>query len=334
MADNINTTSNIAPAVQPFYDRVLLERTKPYLLYDMFADRRPLPKGESDQIKFRKYTALETATVPISEGVVKSGKLASYTEVIFTLDQYGDYLKYTDKVTLVNQDPILTEFLELLGQQAGETIDELRRDSFVAGTQVRREGGAATRAAIDDLVDEQDLKVVERALLANGCRYMTKMVDPSNGYNTTPTRPAWMCITHSDAKADIEDLDNFISVERYASQTKVHDSEIGMVGNFRFLITSVGKVWENAGGAAATNATKTENGTDCDVYATLVFSEHAVAVSDLEGEGLQNIVKARTSGGPENPMNQYGTSAWVAWICQGILDDSRLYRIEHAVSAL
>jgi N4-gp56 family major capsid protein len=330
-----NTTTDIAPAVVPYYDRILLMRLLPYLVHDLFADRRPLPKGESDQAKFRKYTTLATATTPISEGVVPSGSLATYTEVTFILDQYGDYLKYTDKVSLINQDPVITEFTELSGEQAGETIDELRRNSFNAGTNVRRATAAASRNAITAKISANDLKFVERAMLDNKCRYMSKMVDPQNGYATTPTRAAFFVIAHSDAKSDIEDLTNFQSVEKYAPNTKVHESEIGQVGNFRFIITNKAKNWPDTGGTAVTNTlVYTTADSSCDVYSFLVFSEHAVAITDLEGEGLQMITKARTSGGPENPLNQFGTTGWVAWTTQGILDDTRLYRIEAGVSRL
>ena len=332
---NINTTTDVSPAVSPFYDKSLLARTLPYLLHDLFADRRPLPKGESDQIRFRQYTAREPALVPISEGVVPDGGLVSTTEVDFTLEQFGDYLKYTDKVSLTQKDPFLSEFVKLNSEQAKLTIDIIRREAFVAGTQVRREGGAASRAAIDDIMDTDDLKVVERALLDNQCEYMSMFVDAQKGYATTPTRPAFFCISHTDAKSDIEDMTGFLSVEKYQQATKTYPSEIGQVGNFRFLITNKAKKWADTGGNAATNSTKyTTASSSCDVYATLVFSEHAVAVSDLAGEGLRSIIKSKDGGGPLNPLNQFGTVGWVSWLAQGILDETRLYRIEHAVSAL
>ncbi len=328
-----NTTTNIAPAVSPFYDGIL-QRRLPYLIHDMFADSKPIPTGESDQIKFRNYASLAKATTPISQAIVPSGSLASYSEVTFTLDQYGDYLKYSDKVSLINQDPVITELTELGGEQAQETIDELRRNAYIAGTNVRRASAAASRSAIDAGISNNDLQFVERAMLNNKCRYMTKMLDAQNGYATSPTRPAFCVIAHSDCKADIEALTGFISVERYASQTTVHPTEVGMVGNYKFFLTSEAKYWADGGGSAGSTLKYTTASSACDVYSYLIFSEHAVAKSDLEGHALQSIVKSKDSGGPENPLNQYGTVGWVAWTTQGILDDNRLYRIEAGVKKL
>ncbi|MCP4614426.1 MAG: N4-gp56 family major capsid protein, partial [Planctomycetes bacterium] len=178
-----NTTTNIDPAVVPFYNGIL-QRKLPYLIHDMFADSKPIPTGESDQIKFRNYTALSKATTPISEAVVPTGSLASYSEVTFTLDQYGDYLKYSDKVSLINQDPVISVLTEMGGEQAQETIDELRRNAYIAGTSVRRAGGVSARSSIVTEISNNDLAFVERAMLSNRCRYTKKMVNPQNGYAT------------------------------------------------------------------------------------------------------------------------------------------------------
>ncbi|MCP4597925.1 N4-gp56 family major capsid protein [Neptuniibacter sp.] len=329
-----NTTTNIDPAVVPFYNGIL-QRKLPYLIHDMFADSKPSPTGESDQIKFRNYAALSKATTPISEARVPTGSLASYSEVTFTLDQYGDYLKYSDKVSLINQDPVISVLTEMGGEQAQETIDELRRNAYIAGTSVRRAGGVSARSGIVTEITNNDLAFVERAMLSNRCRYTKKMVNPQNGYATSPTRASFPVICHTDCKASVENLTGFQSVEKYAGQTAVHPTEIGQVGNFRFYCTSEAKIWADGGGSAVAASLKYTTGTaNCDVYPYLIFSEHAVAKSDLEGHALQSIVKSKDSGGPENPLNQYGTVGWVAWTTQGILDDTRLYRIEAGVGIL
>jgi len=332
---NYNTTTQIAPATRPYYDRLLIDRLLPYLLYDMFADRRPLPTNESDQLKARKYGASSPATVPITEGRRPDGKLASYSEVTFTIDQYGDFYVYTDKVSLTNQDPVITELTIENREQALETIDEIRRNAFVAGTQVRRANGVAARTSIITKLEEVDLDVVDRAMLNNKCKYYTDFVDAQKNYATSPTANAWICITHSDCKYDIQNLTGFIPVEKYRQSTKTYESEIGQYGNFRFLVTSKGKMWADAGRTAVTNTLKyTTSTAACDVYATLVISPKALCVSDLRGNGLKSVVKGLDSGGVENALNQLGSVGWVAWLGQGILDEQRVYRIEHGVSRL
>ena len=72
---NINTTSNLAPAIQEYYNRNLLDRLVPKFVFDLFADRELLPTSESSTQKFRKYNSLAEAMVPVSEDEVPDGGL-------------------------------------------------------------------------------------------------------------------------------------------------------------------------------------------------------------------------------------------------------------------
>lgn len=330
-----NTTANITSGPQKFYNKSFLARLLPDQKYELFADRKPLPKNSSTTQVFTKYASREPAMVPLSEAVIPEGGLLSSSEVEFDLEQYGDYLKFSDWVELTAPDAVLTDKNKINSEQAGRTINLVRRDAFMAGTQVRRAGGVEARTSIVNKITINDLKVVQRAMKRNYCAYLKEMVKADAGFATTPTRPSFMVIAHSDLQQDIEDLPGFISVEKYANQTAVDPDEIGQVLNFRFIIDNDGKKWADAGGTAVTNTLEYTTATSaCDVYAMLVFSAHAVAVTDLQGESMKVIVKPRGSGGTENPLDQYGTIGWVSFLAQGILDEARLYRIECGASRL
>lgn len=335
MPNNVNTSTTIAPALQTQYDRNLRERTVPDLIHDLFAERRPIKQMNSKSITIRKYASRAPAMVPLSEAVTPEGGLISYDDVSFSLVQYGDYLYVSDVLELTNLDPTYLEFGQILSESAGITIDQIRRDSFNAGTSVRRGGGVAARSDIITAITNNDLNVVKRALQASYNKFYTKMVDAQNKYATTPTKPAWFVITHTDATQDYEALTGWVPVEKYAQSTMTYPTEIGQVSNFRILVSPIAKVWADAGGTATTNSLKyTTASSACDVYSSLVITPKALCVSDLEGYGLQNIIHPRGSGGAAIPLNQYGTTGWVGMLAQGILDQSRVYRIEHGVSAL
>jgi N4-gp56 family major capsid protein len=332
---NLNTTTNIAPALSSSYDKNLRDRLIPDLIHETFAERRPIKTGNTKTITIRKYASRAAAMVPLTEGVTPEGGTISYDDITITLEQYGDYLYVTDMLDLTNLDPTLLEFGQILSESAGITVDQVRRDTFNAGTYVRRASAAASRGAITATISNTDLDVVERALLAGYNKYYTKMIDAQAGYATTPTRAAWPVITSSDAIKDWEALTGWTPVEKYAQATSVYPTERGQVGSFRVLVSPIAKKWADAGGTAVTNSLKyTTANTACDVYSSLVFTPKAVCVSDLEGHGMQNIIHPRGSGGAAIPLNQYGTTGWVAFLAQAILDQPRLYRIEHGVSAL
>jgi len=130
-------TSDVAVNLQGHYDRNLLERALPALIYSRFAQVRPLPKNAGTRINFRRYGSLAVNTTPLSEGVTPSGKKLTTTDIYALVKQYGDFITISDWVSMTGLDPILIEGGEVLAEQMGLSVDTLDRDVFIAGTNVR-----------------------------------------------------------------------------------------------------------------------------------------------------------------------------------------------------
>lgn len=64
------------------------------------------------------------------------------------------------------------------------------------------------------------------------------------------------------------------------------------------------------------------------VYSTLVLGDNAYGVIDIEGGGLQHIVKQLGSGGTSDPLNQKATAGWKATQAAKILVEQFMVRIE------
>lgn len=65
-----------------------------------------------------------------------------------------------------------------------------------------------------------------------------------------------------------------------------------------------------------------------DVYATLVMGENAYGTTEIEGGGLQHIVKQLGSAGTADPLNQRATAGWKATKVAKRLVEEYLIRIE------
>ena len=124
MADT--TRVEIPAEVNNFYDRALLERAIPLFVHTSFAQVRDIPANSgTDTIKFRKYGALTAQTTPLSDGITPSGKQLSVTDITAVALYFGDYVTVTDKVSFETPDALLTETAQLLGEQAGDSLDQL-----------------------------------------------------------------------------------------------------------------------------------------------------------------------------------------------------------------
>lgn len=324
----LNTTSNIAPAIQAYYDRNLLERAVPADIHGRFGQLRPIKMRSGNQIKFRRYEALTASTTPLVEGVTPSGSSLSVTDVTATLAQYGDYVTITDMVDMTNQDPVLTEAGMVLGEQGGTTIDQVRRDVLVAGTNVIYTNGSA-RNTLNTVLSSVSLRMAIRTLDRQNAKYVKDMITATNGIGTTPIRKAYIGLVHPDTVAQLEAIIGFIPVSEYSSAMKAEEDEVGSFKEIRFFKSTNCKVFLASGAAVGSDGMISAGGVSNDVYATLIIAANAYGVCPLSGQAMENIIKPLGSGGTADPLSQRCTSGWKATTTTKILNDAWMTRIEH-----
>ena len=320
------TGTNTIPAeVNNFYDRTLLLRAIPLFVHTKWAQVRDIPrKSGTTTIKFRRYGNLTAATTPLQEGTTPVSTKLSVTDITATVLQYGAYVTLTDVLDYQTQDPILMETAEILGDQMGDTLDQLTRDVLNAGTNYYFAGSGHTlrsEVAAGEIITDILIKKTVRLLKNNKARRMTKMVDATTGYGTSPLNASYIGIVHPNTTYDLKGIANFLPVEKYASTAGIMEGEVGKYDEVRFVETTNAKVFEGEG--AGTPA--------IDVYSTIVFGSDAYGTTRISGEAMKNIVKPLGAG--EDPLNQRATSGWKATFVAKILNQAYLVRIEHAVSA-
>ncbi len=315
----MNTTAQIN-AVNAFYSRDLLIRAQPLLVHTNFAQVKDVPMNNSMTIKFRRYANLPVATTPLAEGITPAGSLLSKTDLSAQLEQYGDYIVLTDRLTMTIEDPVRLEANSELSDQFADTIDQLCRDEITTGTNVLYGGAAISTATVaaGDVLTQALVEDMEEILKLNKARYITEFVDPTVEYNTVPLPPAFWSIIHTNITRVVRSFADFTKVELYANPTTRMDGEIGKVSNTRFVETVNAKVFTGAGAGGI------------DVYATLVVAKWAYGISRLAGHAVENIAKPLGSAGTADPLNQRETVGWKATFVAKILNDDFIGRIEHA----
>lgn len=320
-----NTTKTQIPdEVNNFYDRTLLRRAVANFVHTRWAQVRDIPrKAGTLTIKFRRYGNLTAATTPLSEGITPVGSQLSVTDVTAVVAQYGDFVTLTDVVQFSSKDAILTETAEILGDQAGDTLDQLTRDVLSAGTTSQLAAGRAARINIvaGDDIDDTEVKKAVRTLKTNKTKRLTRMITPSTGIASTPVSAAYIGIVHPNTTFDLKGATGFTPVEKYSRQMGIMEDEIGKLDEVRFIETTNAKVFSGLGGGGI------------DVYGTLIFGSDAYGVTRISGEALKNIIKPLGSGGSTDPLDQRATSGWKATFVAKILNNAFILRLEHAVSS-
>ena len=324
------TLSQVAPGVQAFYDRNLLRRAQPNDVHGRFGQKRPIQSRSGNQIKFRRYSQLAAATAALTEGVTPTGSQLAVTDIVSTLAQYGDFIQLTDMVSMVNQDPVVTEATDVLGDQAGTTIDQVRRDVLVAGTNVAYAGGAASRAALITKITATDLDKAIRFLKSQNAKFMKEGLSSSENVGTGAIRKAFVALIHPDVEYDLEQIAGYRAVSDYGSQEGVMEDEVGAYKNLRFVTSTNCKIFADA---TTVQTAGFKGTTKNDVYATLIIAADAYGITPLSGQGMNTYVKALGSAGTADPLEQRSTVGWKATTTTTILNQSWMIRLESLATA-
>ncbi len=314
----LTTDTDMTAEMRTYYSDYLIDMADPQLVHDQFGQKHPIPQNGGKTIQFRKYDPLPKALTALTEGVTPDGSKLSLESITATVQQYGDFIELSDVLTLTAIDNNLVQSTRLLGSQAGRTLDTITREVLNGGTNVQyADGKVASRAALyyDDEEDNCNLTVdaVRKAV-----RLLKVMSAPKiNGY--------YAGIIHPDCAYDLMSDPKWVNVKTYSDPEGIYEGEIGRLEGVRFVESTEAKVWADAG---IDKSSGTAVASSRDVYSTLILGADAYGITEVQGGGLQHIVKQLGSAGTADPLNQRATAGWKALTASERLVEPYMVRIE------
>ncbi|MEE0896311.1 MAG: N4-gp56 family major capsid protein [Acutalibacteraceae bacterium] len=313
---NTNTTTqtgsgkDLSAENKTYYDKMLIKLAAPNLIHNQFGQKRNIPKNNGKTIEFRKFTPLGKATTPLTEGVTPNGQSLDVTALTATVHQYGGYVTISDNLELTALDPMVQETIGLISDQAAQTIDTVERDILVTGTNVQYADGSVEGRSALTSSHKMTVDVLKRAV-----RTLKKLNTPKiDGY--------YVAIMHPSVAYDLMADPEWIDAQKHTpgNVEKLFKGEIGEIAGVKVVESTEAKIWASAGSGGAS------------VYATLVLGKDAYGVTDIEGGGLQTIIKAKGSAGTADPLDQRSTVGWKANHTAEILVQEYMVRVETASS--
>lgn len=134
----MDTLTTLSPEAKQYYDKLLLSRALPILALAKAGQKRSLKKNAGNQISYRRFNTISTATTPLTEGVTPAAASLSVTEVTGTVQQYGNYVTLTDALDMLAIDNVIIEATDVLGENAAQSVEEIIRAEVVTGTNVKK----------------------------------------------------------------------------------------------------------------------------------------------------------------------------------------------------
>ena len=309
MALMTTATGTLSDEMKTFYDKVLLTRTVPKLVHTKFGQRKQIPAHGGRIIEFRKFSALAVATTPLTEGVLFTAlKDLTVTATTATVAQYGDAVGFSDIVSTTTIDPLLTEASEILGEQAGETIDELVRDVIAAGTTILYASTAVSRVTVGAAMTATPADIQRIALQMELNR--ARKID---GF--------YQAITHPRVIFDLMRTQEWRDAQNYHQTGRQFTGEVGQLFGIKFWTTDKAKFFADAG-----------VGGTVDVYTIICVGQEAFGVVDLAGHNLKTIFQPLGSAGTADPLAVNSTMGWKVVFGTKRLQEAFLLRYECATS--
>lgn len=281
-----------------------------------FGQKRPLPRNGGKSVEFRRFNSLPEATVALVEGTPSNQQNVTVTNVVASISQYGSYVTFSDFLVTTALDNYLAETADLLGEQAGSSIDLVVRNIITAGTNVRFVGGVGSRGAItgSSILSAVELRRALRTLKRVNARPFPEL----NG------NYAWL--QHPDADYDLLGDSTIVTAFQRGAPRGFDDQPelIGYLGqymNFSIFESTNARIFASQGATGA------------DVYAALAIGKDAYGVTEIDSDGLMTYFQPLGSGGTSDPLHQLGSIGWKVNFTAEILNQSWLLRVEHGVTA-
>ena len=291
--------------MKTFYDKVLLEAAKSKLVFEQFAQRRPIPPNHGKTIEFRRFGNLPQVKTALVEGVTPAAQVLEVTAVEAHLAQYGSFVRLTDWLQMTAIDPVLSQTVKLQGYQAGQTRDIVAKSTLMGTSNVMyvpktvvMEDGTTVRQSIerDEDMDSTCKLTVQDIQLA-----IAKM----KANNIQPLEDGcYVAIIHPYAAYDLKQDPRFDDWHKYSDAKTLYNGEIGKIDNCRFVETPTADISRPA---TLDDSNQLIYLDTHGVHHTLILGEGAYAVSDIEG-GIETIIKQLGAG--DDPLNQRSTAGW------------------------
>lgn len=326
------TDGTSSDATQSFFDTLLLIRGQYALVHQVPATQKSLAKRSGKTMIYRRYEALSLATTVLQEGENPGGRAKTKTDVSALIAPYGDFIEDSDMVIEMQPDSQTTENVELLGQQRGETFDELYRDLLATATNIVYANGTST-VTVSEVVDKNDLDRLYRMLKTNKAKTFSPMIMASQNVGTGPVMPSYWGMCHEDVAFDLRHTADFLLTSEYSGKTGIVAGEFGADKNgIRFMSSPNG--YKLAGSSGVTIAATDVKNTSsfANIYSIFAVGQQAFAGVSLAGGNGGIIRKALGSAGTSDPLNMRATVGWKQYDARVILNHNFLAQIKCAAS--
>ena len=269
------TTTSSLSVDQVAFDRLAYFALRSELLFDQAADVQPTQQAmPGSGVTFTIFADIAAATSTLNEVTDVTPTALSDSQVTVTLNEYGNAVVTTAKLRGTSFLDVDVSAANIIGYNAGDSIDQVVRDVLAGGSNVVYGTGGASDPSSRTTVAAEDI------ISANDVR---KVVAQLRAANVATFNGSYMGYIHPDVSYDFRsatDAAAWRTPANYVDPSGIYNGEIGQFESVRFIETPRAKVFTNASDGSGSTGT-------VDVYCTHIMGRQALAkaYSTQDGNG-------------------------------------------------
>ena len=271
------TTTSSLDVDQIAFDRLAYFALRSELLFDAAADVQPTQQAmPGSAVTFTIFNDIAAATSTLNEVTDVTPTAMSDSQVTVTLAEYGNAVITTAKLRGTAFLDVDSVAANVVGYNAGISIDSVVRDVLAGGDNVIYGGGGTTTPSSRTTVTATDI------IEANDIRKVTAQLRKANAatYNGL-----YMGFIHPDVSYDLRKETGAASWRDphvYQDTAGIYNGEIGAFEGVRFIETPRAKVFENASNGSGSTGT-------IEVYCTHIMGRQALAKAHSITDGNGSV---------------------------------------------
>lgn len=280
------TTTSSLSVDQVAFDRLAYFALRSELLFDQAADVQPVQQAmPGTGVTFTIFSDIAAATSTLNEVTDVTPTALSDSQVTVTLNEYGNAVVTTAKLRGTAFLDVDSAAANIIGYNAGDSIDQVIREVLAGGTNVVYATGGASTPTSRVTVQAEDI------IAADDVRRVTAQLRAAN---VATFDGSYMGFIHPDVSYDFRsatDASAWRTPANYVNPEGIYNGEIGKFESVRFIETPRAKVFTDASNGTSTTGS-------IDVYATHIMGRQALAkaYSVQDGNGaVPKIVRGNVT---------------------------------------
>jgi len=317
------TTTGTVDYVQTSWDMLAYFALRPEEYFDQVADVKPTNQSNpGSSVVFNVQNDMALATTAINESTDITPVALTSSQVTLTLAEYGNGTLTTSALrgqAFVDIDAIQAN---VVGQNAGRSVDELAKIQLQGGSNVSYAAGPGVTAGTAGQPPAARNQITPLdTIRAYDIRYNVAALKRNNvpGYGGY-----YLTFIHPDVSFDLwQESGNqaLIAPHVYSAPDEIFRGEVGSFAGARFIETPTAPLFADAGSST----------TDTDVYGTLFIGRQALAKvwSMKDGNGPQPVI---VMGPITDFLRKFQPVGWKWMGAYGVFRSQSVWRLESASS--